>query len=562
MSRYWKAALPFLLAAVIILAAASRPVVLHIGFPCDSYWNVPGENYYTFIDAAIEKFEAEHPNVKVEYTSGIRVEDYTEWLSGQYLLGQEPDVMVILPENLVIFSDTASLRELDPFMKQDPEADLSGFYPAALQAGADKGKQYALPLECVPQMMFINKTLLQKEHIRIPDNDWTWDEFYSLCEQLTRDTDGDGIVDQFGVYVMNSCGITKRLMRFANACTGHMYGNIGQVSCLMSTLMGGVSGSAVADASMECRILGPEMTRLGYDRGWSAAINGLSGLIVATIPPSMGLIIYGTVGEVSIGRLFMAGWVPGVLMCVLLMLAVTWSARRFGYKPEHDHPAPLSEILKALLDSIWAILFPVLLIVLIRFGIMSPTESGSFACAYALLVGTVFYHELTWESLLQTLRDSVKDITVITIILAFSGVFGYGIVFDNITVTIANALLGITSNSAILLLLVVVFLLICGMFMETTVIALILTPILLPVMRSIGVNEVVFGMIMMTTVTFGVMTPPVGTALYAVSDIMECPIEETFKKGWPFYLAIVCVILFMIFFPQAVLFLPNLVYGA
>ena len=199
------------------------------------------------------------------------------------------------------------------------------------------------------------------------------------------------------------------------------------------------------------------------------------------------------------------------LMCVLLMLAVTWSARRFGYKPEHDHPAPLSEILKALLDSIWAILFPVLLIVLIRFGIMSPTESGSFACAYALLVGTVFYHELTWESLLQTLRDSVKDITVITIILAFSGVFGYGIVFDNITVTIANALLGITSNSAILLLLVVVFLLICGMFMETTVIALILTPILLPVMRSIGVNEVVFGMIMMTTVTFGVMTPPVGT---------------------------------------------------
>mgnify|MGYP005937303253 CR=1 FL=1 len=175
---------------------------------------------------------------------------------------------------------------------------------------------------------------------------------------------------------------------------------------------------------------------------------------------------------------------------------------------------------------------------------------------------TVFYHELTWESLLQTLRDSVKDITVITIILAFSGVFGYGIVFDNITVTIANALLGITSNSAILLLLVVVFLLICGMFMETTVIALILTPILLPVMRSIGVNEVVFGMIMMTTVTFGVMTPPVGTALYAVSDIMECPIEETFKKGWPFYLAIVCVILFMIFFPQAVLFLPNLVYGA
>lgn len=145
------------------------------------------------------------------------------------------------------------------------------------------------------------------------------------------------------------CRAKRALFGFgSNACTGHMYGNIGQVSCLMSTLMSGVSGSAVADASMECRILGPEMNRLGCDRGWSAAINGLSGLIVATIPPSMGLIIYGTVGEVSIGRLFMAGWVPSILMCVLLMLAVTWSARRFGYKPEHDHPAPLSEILKAL----------------------------------------------------------------------------------------------------------------------------------------------------------------------------------------------------------------------
>lgn len=362
--------------------------------------------------------------------------------------------------------------------------------------------------------------------------------------------------------LMNSCGITSRLMKFANSCTGHMYGNIGQVSCLMSTLMGGVSGSAVADASMECRVLGPEMNRLGYARGWSAAINGLSGLIVATIPPSMGLIIYGTVGEVSIGRLFMAGWVPGILMCAFLMIAVTWSARHFGYKPERSKPAPFREILQNLISCIWAIMFPVLLILLIRFGIMSPTESGAFACAYALFVGVVIHRELTWEKLVQTLRDSVKDVTVITIILAFSGVFGYGVVYDDITVTIANMLLGITSNPTLLLLIVVLFLLVCGMFMETTVIALILTSILLPVMRSVGVNEVVFGMIMMTVVTFGVMTPPVGTALYATSDIMECPIEDTVKYGWPFYVAVLAVVAFMIFLPQAVLVLPNLVYGA
>ena len=362
--------------------------------------------------------------------------------------------------------------------------------------------------------------------------------------------------------LMNSCGITKRLTRFCNACTGHMWGNMGQVSCLLSTLMGGVSGSAAADAAMETRILGPEMLRLGYSRGWAAAINGLSGLIVATIPPSMGLIIFGTVGEVSIGRLFMAGWVPGILMCILLMLATSWSARRFGYKPEHDKPAPAKEILSSFFESIWAMLFPILLIVLIRFGVMSPTESGSFACAYALIVGCIIYRDLTWATFKQTLRDSVKDVTVITIILAFSGVFGYGVVYDDITVSMANALTSMTSNPTVLLFLVVVFLAICGMFMETTVIALILTPILLPVMRNIGVNEVVFGMIMMTTVTFGVMTPPVGVALYSVSDIMGCPVEETFRDGWPFYLAVVLVIAFMIFFPGAVLWLPNLVYGA
>ena len=143
----------------------------------------------------------------------------------------------------------------------------------------------------------------------------------------------------------------------------------------------------------------------------------------------------------------------------------------------------------------------------------------------------VIYKELNWETLMKTLKDSVKDITVITIILAFSGVFGYGVVFDDLTTTIANALVSITTNKTLLLFLVILFLLLCGMFMETTVIALILTPILLPVMQNVGVDPVVFGMIMMTCVTFGVMTPPVGTGLYTVSDIMGCSIQETVLRG-------------------------------
>lgn len=366
----------------------------------------------------------------------------------------------------------------------------------------------------------------------------------------------------FAGNLMNSSGITSRLMKLANVLTGHMYGNIGQVSCVLSTLMGGVSGSAVADAAMQSRILGPEMTRLGYAKGWSAAVNGLSGLIVATIPPSMGLIIYGTVGEVSIGRLFMAGWLPGILMMIFLMIACTLSARKFGYKPERKERASLKEILHTMTAGFWALMFPVMLILLIRFGIVSPTESGAFAVAYALFVGIFVYKELDKETFMNTVRDSVKDITVITIILAFSGTFGYGVVYDDITTKLATTLMSVSDNPTVLLALVVLFLLACGMFMETTVIALILTPILLPVMKSVGVDPVVFGMIMMTCVTFGVMTPPVGTALYTTSDIMGCSVEETVKYGWPFYIAVLLVVVFMVFFQDAVLFLPNLVYGA
>ncbi|WP_300330063.1 TRAP transporter large permease [Fusobacterium sp.] len=366
----------------------------------------------------------------------------------------------------------------------------------------------------------------------------------------------------FAGNLMNSSGITSRLMKLANVLTGHMYGNIGQVSCVLSTLMGGVSGSAVADAAMQSRILGPEMTRLGYAKGWSAAVNGLSGLIVATIPPSMGLIIYGTVGEVSIGRLFMAGWLPGILMMTFLMIACTVSARKFGYKPERQKRASLKEILNTITAGFWALMFPVMLIALIRFGVVSPTESGAFAVAYALFVGVFVYKELDKKTFMNTVRDSVKDITVITIILAFSGTFGYGVVYDDITTKLATTLMSISNNPTILLALVVLFLLACGMFMETTVIALILTPILLPVMKSVGVDPVVFGMIMMTCVTFGVMTPPVGTALYTTSDIMGCSVEETVKYGYPFYIAVLLVVVFMVFFQDAVLFLPNLVYGA
>jgi len=365
----------------------------------------------------------------------------------------------------------------------------------------------------------------------------------------------------FAGNLMNNTGITKRLMKLADVVTGHMYGNVGQISCVLSTLMGGVSGSANADAAMESRILGPEMVKRGYSRGWSAAVNGLSSLIVATIPPSMGLIIYGSVGEVSIGSLFAAGIIPGFIMMIALMLATSVTAKKRGYMPDHEKMSSPKEILSAMVDGIWALLFPVLLIVFIRFGIMTPSESGAFAAIYAIFVGSVIYKELTLKIFLQTLKDSTKDIAVVTLILALSGVFGYGIVYDRVPQVIASALIGITNNPTLMLFLIVALLTISGMFVETTVVALLLTPILLPVVTSLGIDPVHFGIVMMTVTTMGIMTPPVGIALYTTSSIMECSPEETAKASIPFFVAILAVVLVIMLFPQVSLFIPNLVFG-
>jgi tripartite ATP-independent transporter DctM subunit len=365
----------------------------------------------------------------------------------------------------------------------------------------------------------------------------------------------------FAGNLMNNSGITTRLVKLSNVLTGHMYGNLGQVSCVLSTLMGGVSGSANADAAMECRVLGPSMTKRGYARGYSAAVNGITSLITATIPPSMGLIIYGSVGEVSIGRLFAAGFVPGFLMMIALMLTVRFTARKRGYLPERDKAASLREIGKASVDSIWALLFPAILIAGIRFGLFTPSESGAFACVYAIFVGVVIYRELNWKTFFQTLKDTANDIGIIMILVSLSGIFGYGIVYDRIPQVMASFLIGITSNAYILLFIVILLLVFCGMFVETTVIALLLTPILLPVVSAVGVDPVQFGLIMMTVVTMGIMTPPVGIALYTTSSVMGCKPEETAKESIPFILATIVVVALCVFFKDMVLFIPNLIFG-
>lgn len=365
----------------------------------------------------------------------------------------------------------------------------------------------------------------------------------------------------FAGNLMNETGITKRLVRFATALAGHMYGSLAQVSVVLSTLMGGVCGSAIADASMEARILGPTMTSRGYSRAYSAAVHGFTALITIAIPPSIGLVLYGTIGEVSIGRLLAGGIGPGLLMAALLMATVAITSRRRGYLPEREKMAPLGEILSTFVHSVWAILFPFLLLVTLRFGLLVPSEAGAAAAVYAMAVGLLAYREMTWEGFKRAVSLTIMDIGMVMFLIAVSSLISYAMTWEMVPQALSQLLLGISRYPKIIIGIIVVFLLFLGMFVDSTVIILLLTAILVPVVKQLGVDLVYFGVLMVITCAFGLLTPPVGLAMYSVCSIMECSVASFVKEGWPFALAVILVIVAMYLFPPIVTFIPNAIFG-
>lgn len=361
--------------------------------------------------------------------------------------------------------------------------------------------------------------------------------------------------------LMNSSGITNRLIKLSILLTGHMTGGLAQVSVVLSALMGGVSGSATADAAMEVRILGPDMLKNGYSKGYIANVIGFTSLITATIPPGVGIIIYGTTGEVSIGQLFAAGLIAGLLMMLILMITVHITARFRGYKPKQTKATSCREIIHSLKETIWALLFPILLLVGIRFGLFTPSEVGAFACVYAILVGIYAYKELTWKNFLSTIQISVKDIGAIMFIIALSGIFGYGIPFDRVPQQMTELIMGISENIYVVTFIIIVFLVIGGMFIEGSVCILLLTPIFLPMMTELGMDPVHFGIIMCTVITTGLLTPPIGISMYTVCSILDCSMKEYIRNMWPFLLAILVQVTIVVFFPQVIMFIPKLIFG-
>jgi tripartite ATP-independent transporter DctM subunit len=360
---------------------------------------------------------------------------------------------------------------------------------------------------------------------------------------------------------MNKSGITEQLLRLAGVLAGRLTGGLAQVSVAMAALMGGVSGSCIADAAMQARILGAEMRKRGFSRGYAAGVLSFGSVLTPIIPPGIGFILYGTVGQVSIGRLFAAGFMPALMLWTALALTISATARRRGYAPERATRPSAREIGAAAWGGIWALLFPVFLLVGLRFGIFTPSEIGAFAVVYAVVIGLVAYRQLKGVGIREALESSLMDVGSVMFLLALSAIFGYGIVFERVPEVISAALLDLTGNAELIMLLVVLFILVAGCFIDGTVLIIMLTPIFLPLVTELGVDPVHFGLVFIIAATIGNFTPPVGSAMYAVCSILRCPIGEYTRESLPFLAVVSAVTVLLIFVPQLVLLVPDLIFG-
>jgi len=360
---------------------------------------------------------------------------------------------------------------------------------------------------------------------------------------------------------MNKSGITGHLLNLASVLAGRLKGGLAQVSIALATLMGGVSGSCIADAAMQTRMLGDEMVKRGFTRGYAASVLSFGSLMTPIIPPGIGFILYGTVGQVSIGRLFAAGILPALLLWAALALTIVITARRRGYAPERKARPTVREVGGALWGGIWAILFPVMLLLGLRFGIFTPSEIGAFAVVYAVLVGLFAYRQLKAAGVREALQGSLVDVGAVMFLLALSAIFGYGIVFERIPEVISATMLDLTKNPDLVMGLVVAFILLAGCFVDGAVLIIMLTPIFLPLVQALGADPVHFGVVFIVAATIGNFTPPVGAAMFAVCSILKCPVGEYTRESLPFLAAVSLVTLLLVFVPEVVLFVPDLIFG-
>ena len=362
--------------------------------------------------------------------------------------------------------------------------------------------------------------------------------------------------------IMNYGGIADKLMDFAEVITGHMRGGLAQVNVVLSMMMGGCSGPANADCAMQSKMLVPEMEKRGYSKAFSAAITAASSAATPVIPPGVNLIVYAVIAQCSLARVFAAGYVPGIMMSISMMIVVAIIAKKRNYPTTRDKFPPMKEVLRQAFISFWGLFFPFGIILGMRFGLFTPSEGGAFSVVYCLIVGKFFYKKLSFKrDLIPILMDSVAGTSSVVLIMVAANVFGYYMTWINLPKVVANAVLNVTTNKWVFLMICNVILLVMGMFLEGGAALMIVTPLLLPVAKQLGVDVIHFGLVAIANIMIGGLTPPFGSMMFTTCGITKCQISDFLKEVWPFILCLFIVLLLITFFPALVTFVPNLIYG-
>jgi tripartite ATP-independent transporter DctM subunit len=359
--------------------------------------------------------------------------------------------------------------------------------------------------------------------------------------------------------LMNTAGITTRLFTFARLLVGSLPGGLGQSNVVASLIFAGMSGAAVADAAGLGQVELKAMKDAGYDPELSVAITSASTTIGPIFPPSIPMVIFALVAEVSVGRLFLGGVIPGLLMTVALMILVAWYAHHREV-PRTPFPGFL-ELVKGAAHAFLPILTPIILLGGIWSGQFTPTEAAAVAVAYALVLGVAVYREIGLRDLGQIFVATAKETAAIGIIICAANFFGWLLLRTGLTNRVATGITELTANPLLLLILINVFLLAIGCFMETVVAILIVTPMLMPVIAKVGIDPIHFGVVMVLNLMIGLLTPPFGVVLFVMTGISGVPFERVVRATVPFILPLLVVLAVITVFPALVTWLPTLVMG-
>jgi tripartite ATP-independent transporter DctM subunit len=358
--------------------------------------------------------------------------------------------------------------------------------------------------------------------------------------------------------LMNTAGITERIFGFARALVGWMRGGLGHVNVGASVIFAGMSGAAVADAGGLGAIEIKAMRDAGYEPDFAVGVTAASSTIGPIIPPSLPMVIYGVVAGASIGQLFAAGFVPGLMMAVSLMAMVAWYAHRRGYP--RDQAFELRRLWTSFVHAFLSLMTPAIIIGGILSGAFTPTEAAIAASAWALVLGAIVYRTLTWRRFLRVSFDTIETTAVVLFVVAGASIFAWLLTSNRVPEHFAAAILSVSDRPWVILILINLILLVVGCFMETVAAITILVPVLLPIAITMGVDPVHFGVIMVLNLMLGLLTPPVGMVLYVLSRVAKMPFERCVVATAPFLVPLTIVLLLVTFVPQITMWLPTLLY--